>query len=84
MLRMCREKMCRRFNDRNVSQRAPRVVLLCVVQCVAKYDTCDTFYFSVLLNNKLCLAFNAGIMMLIRVSTTKWHHISLNRDQTVM
>ena len=36
MCRMCRTFMCRALAERNVSQRAPRVVLLCVVEeCVA-------------------------------------------------
>ena len=44
---MCRGRMCRIALKKNVSLRAPSVALECVVHCVAKYDTCDTFFFSV-------------------------------------
>ena len=35
--------MRRGLAGQNVSQRAPRVVLECVVLCVVVYDTSDTF-----------------------------------------
>jgi len=41
------QKMCRNLAGHNVSQRAPRVALKCVVHCVANCDTCDTLFFSV-------------------------------------
>ena len=40
-------KMRRGLAGQNVSQRAPRVVLECVVLCVAVHDTSDTFLFRV-------------------------------------
>ena len=42
--------MRRGLAGQNVSQRAPRVVLECVVLCVVVYDTSDTFLLSVQLN----------------------------------
>ena len=47
MCRMCRGKMCRTLAGENVSQRAPRVVFECVVECVVNHDTYDTFLFTV-------------------------------------
>ena len=41
------QKMCRNLAGHNVSQRAPRVALKCVVHRVANCDTCDTLFFSV-------------------------------------
>ena len=46
-------KMRRGLAGQNVSQRAPRVVLECVVVCVAVYDTSDTFLFRVLIGEKI-------------------------------
>jgi hypothetical protein len=42
-------KMCRTLAGENVSQRAPRVVFECVVECVVNHDTYDTFLFTVCL-----------------------------------
>ena len=39
--------MRRGLAGQNVSQRAPHVVLECVVLCVVVYDTSDTFLLSV-------------------------------------
>jgi hypothetical protein len=47
MCRMCRRKMCRKTKRQYVSLRAPGVADQCVAQCVAKYDTYDTIFFSV-------------------------------------
>ena len=40
-------KICCAIAGDNMSQRAPRVALECVVHCVANHDTCGTFKLSV-------------------------------------
>jgi hypothetical protein len=48
--------MCRRCTGMNVLQRAPHVAY-----CVTKYDTCDTFYFSVIQKIFRKININCGI-----------------------